>query len=149
MEKIIKEMTNNLSSISKKKDDKASYDGMYGDEDMSVRMSVDSRGAIRSLAFSEGLKEFKEESPEDFWQCLSDHIIMASANAVSKISDDVAESIDSDDVMNQVTKMTKMGGMDEIFKSFGLKGSDLDKIMKTMPGLLGGNVPGSFNPKKK
>ena len=148
MEKMIKEMTNSLSNVSKKKDESAVFEGLGGDEDMSVRMTVDSKGAIKSLVFSEGLKEFKSESPEDFWQCLSDVIIMASTNAVSKISDD-AESLDTNEVMNQVTKMTRMGGMDEIFKNFGLKGSDLDKIMKGMPNLLGGGIPGSFNPKKK
>jgi DNA-binding protein YbaB len=141
------------------------YDGFSGDDDLFVRLKIAGKSAqIKSIVFSDGLKEFINQSPDDFWQVLSDLIIVAHLDAISKIENaedenDNLENLDSEDILNQVTKMTKsMGGMDEmlkkmgfagpngginkdILKKIGLGGTDTDALLKNMSSLFGSGKP--------
>jgi len=111
--------------------------GESGDDDMGVKVQINGYREIKSISFTNGLKDFILESPEDFWQLLPDLIIAAFSNATSKIANDEEESGDSSDIVGQINKMTEsFGGMDQILKSLG-SGNPND-LMKNMASLMGG-----------
>jgi DNA-binding protein YbaB len=145
MEKLSKMQSSIESDV--KQDEKLKnsiFIGSAGDNDLGVKVQINGNKEIKSIDFSNGLKEFIHQSPEDFWQVLTDLIIAAFSNATSQIKSSDAGSDESDsDFFNQINEMTKnLGGMENIMKSLG--GGNSGDLMKNMSGLLGG-----FNPKKK
>ena len=134
-------MLKELSNVKFTPEDKnAIFIGVSGDDDMGVTIQIDGYREIKNIKFTDGLKDFINESKEDFWQLLPDLIIAAFSNATSKINNDSTNEDGSSDMMNQISKMTEnFGGMDKILKSLG-SGNPND-LMKNMASLMGNGSP--------
>jgi DNA-binding protein YbaB len=132
--KILKEFSNAKVTP---EDKNAIFIGNAGDEDMGVTLQIDGCRNIKSIKFTDGLKDFIHESKEDFWQLLPDLIIAAFSNAISQIANDSTEDdTDSSDMMSKISKMTEnFGGMDQILKSLG--SANPNDLMKNMTSLIG------------
>lgn len=155
IEKMIQDITSNLATDTAKKVDKdASYKGRCGDSDMYVEVEIDSNKKIKNIIYSKGLKEFKEEDlkGEDqslFWQCLTDCLIGANADAISKVHNEV-DNVNTKDIINQVENMTKsfggMNGIEGLLKN--LNGPGFDALLKNMMPNAGNSFGKKFKGKK-
>lgn len=99
------------------------YTGRSGDDGIEVEVVVDGNKDIRSIKFSEGMKQYIVDDPDGFWDILSDLII----TAFKKASEDLDDSDSGngggsmDDIMKTVENMTGIGDIGKLLGGVGGK----------------------------